>query len=130
MNAAVVSSSGTRRSPTITPCWPRLFMKNICTSKSSTRRSMQAAVPAVPATDEFLITKEFASANEFSMFIEETAIKEGMDLIDVILNYCEDKDIDVDVTAKLVTKSLKEKLAIEFQQRKMLRSENGTLEDL
>ena len=91
---------------------------------------MQAEVHAVPATDEFLITKEFASANEFSMFIEETAIKEGMDLIDVILNYCEEKDIDVDVTAKLVTKSLKEKLAIEFQQRKMLRSENGTLEDL
>jgi hypothetical protein len=81
-------------------------------------------------TDEFVITKEFASANEFSMFIEETAIKEGMDLIDVILNYCEEKDIDPDVTAKLVTKSLKEKLAVEFTERNMLRNEHGTLEDL
>lgn len=89
---------------------------------------MQAEVFAVPTTDEFIITKEFASANEFSMFIEETAIKEGMDLIDVILNYCEEKDIDVDVTAKLVTKSLKEKLAIEFQERNMLRNETGTLD--
>jgi len=91
---------------------------------------MHAEVQEVHATDEFLITKEFASAEQFSMFIEETAIKEGMDLIDVILNYCEEKDIDVDVTAKLVTKSLKEKLAVEFQERKMMRSESGTLEDL
>lgn len=90
----------------------------------------QIEVQEVTLTDEFIITKEFASANEFSMFIEETAIKEGMDLIDVILNYCEEKDIDVDVTAKLVTKSLKEKLAIEFQERNMLRSESGTLEDM
>jgi hypothetical protein len=89
---------------------------------------MQAEVIVVPTTDEFIITKEFASANEFSMFIEETAVKEGMDLIDVILNYCEEKDIDVDVTAKLVTKSLKEKLAIEFQERNMLRNETGTLD--
>lgn len=87
-------------------------------------------VQEVHLTDEFLITKEFASANDFSIFIEETAIKEGMELIDVILNYCEEKDIDVDVTAKLITKSLKEKLAIEFQTRNMLRSETGTLDDL
>lgn len=79
-------------------------------------------------TDQFIITKEFASANEFSAFIEERAIAEGMDLIDTIIAYCDEKDIDVDATAKLVSKSLKEKLAVEFTERSMLRVEHGTLD--
>lgn len=79
-------------------------------------------------SDQFLITKEFASANDFSIFIEDKAVREGESLIDTIIAYCDDKDIDVDVTAKLVTKSLKEKLAIEFEELNMLRREHGTLD--
>jgi hypothetical protein len=90
--------------------------------------ALEVAIPEVHLTDEFLITKEFATANDFSMFIEQTAIEEGMELIDVILNYCEEKDIDPDACAKLITKSLKEKLAVEFQQRNMLRQESGVLD--
>lgn len=79
-------------------------------------------------TDQFLITKEFASANDFSMYIEDRAMREGESLIDTIIAYCDEKDIDVDVTAKLVTKSLKEKLAIEFEELNMLRRDHGTLD--
>jgi hypothetical protein len=79
-------------------------------------------------SDQFLITKEFSSAEAFSVFIEDKSMKEGMTLIDTIIAYCDDKDIDVDVTSKLVTKSLKEKLAVEFQDLNMLRRDNGTLD--
>lgn len=91
---------------------------------------MQAEVQdeVVAVTDQFLITKEFASAEAFSMYIEDRAITEGESLIDTILEYCDDRDIDVDVTARLVTKSLKEKLALEFEERNMLRVEHGTLD--
>lgn len=82
----------------------------------------------VVMSDQFVITKEFACANDFSMFIEDRAIKEGMTLIDTIVAYCEEKDIDVEVTAKLVTKSLKEKLAVEFTELNMLRQEHGMLD--
>jgi hypothetical protein len=128
MKLAVVFMYGTPRWSINQHCWPLSFKKNVCVFKSITRSNMQEMQAVL--TDEFVITKEFASANEFSMFIEQSAIEEGMDLIDVILNYCEEKDIDPDVTAKLVTKSLKEKLAVEFTERNMLRNDHGTLEDL
>jgi hypothetical protein len=89
---------------------------------------MQAESQEVTVTDQFLITKEFASAEAFSMYIEDRAIKEGESLIDTIIAYCEERDIDPEVTARLVTKSLKEKLAVEFEDRNMLRSEHGTLD--
>jgi hypothetical protein len=89
---------------------------------------MQVEAHEVAITDSFLITKEFASAEAFSVYIEDRAITEGESLIDTILAYCDERDIDVDVTAKLVTKSLKEKLALEFEERNMLRVEHGTLD--
>jgi hypothetical protein len=89
---------------------------------------MQVEAQEVSITDQFLITREFASAEAFSVYVEERAIQDGESLIDTILAYCEERDIDVDVTAKLVTKSLKEKLAVEFEERNMLQSEHGTLD--
>jgi hypothetical protein len=82
----------------------------------------------VVMSDQFVITKEFPDANAFSMFIEERAIREGMTLVDTIIAYCEEKDIDVEVSAKLVTKSLKEKLAVEFEELNMMRREHGVLD--
>lgn len=81
----------------------------------------------IEMTDSFVITKEFGTATEFSIFIEEKAIKDGESLMDTIIAYCDDKDIDVEVVAKLVTKSLKEKIRVEAVAANLMRQEEGTL---
>lgn len=54
--------------------------------------------------------KPFTDKNEFSVYIELYAIKNGVGLITSILQYCEDADVDIEKVKKLVSESLKEKL--------------------
>lgn len=74
----------------------------------------------VPMTDSFAITKRFKTDVEFSTFIEQQAVKYGDSLIDTILAYCELNDIDEEVIAKLITKSLKEKIAVEAIENNLI----------
>lgn len=54
--------------------------------------------------------KPFKDKNEFSMYIELYAIKNGVGIIPAILQYCEDSDTNIENIRKLVSESLKEKL--------------------
>jgi hypothetical protein len=54
--------------------------------------------------------KPFRNKNDFSIYIETYAITNGVSLIDSLLQYCEDADVDMDRCAKLVSDSLKDKL--------------------
>lgn len=54
--------------------------------------------------------KPFRNKNDFSIYIETYAITNGVGLIDSLLQYCEDADVDMDRCAKLVSDSLKDKL--------------------
>ncbi len=54
--------------------------------------------------------KPFRNKNDFSIYIETYAITNGVSLIDALLQYCEDADVDMDRCAKLVSDSLKDKL--------------------
>lgn len=58
----------------------------------------------------------FRSANEFSMFIINTANKNSETLTTTILDYCDDRDIDPEDVAKLISKNLKERLAVEMSE--------------
>ena len=78
-------------------------------------------------TDVFVLTKQFSNANEFSIFIETKAMQDGETLMDTIIAYCEENDIDLEVAAKLVSKSLKEKIRVEAEDRNMMRRDEGRL---
>lgn len=78
-------------------------------------------------TDVFVLTKEFATATEFSIFIERRAIAEGQSLMDTIIAYCDEKDIEIDSVGKMVSKSLKEKIRVEAVDLNMMRQEDGVL---
>jgi hypothetical protein len=78
-------------------------------------------------TDEFLITKEFKTANEFSLFIEGKAVVLGLSCIEIITDYCERKDIDTSAIVALVTPSLKEKIRIEGEDLRLLKRTSEAL---
>lgn len=70
-------------------------------------------------TDENLI---FANANSFSQYVEQRAIKEGIDCVDILLEICETKDVDPDEIAELISKPLKNKVEAEMIRRGQLKS--------
>lgn len=65
--------------------------------------------------------KLFQNANDFSLYIERTAIEEGISCYNALLNYCEEQDVDPGDIAKSVSKQLKDKLAVEFAEIGLLK---------
>jgi hypothetical protein len=53
---------------------------------------------------------------------------QGESLIDTILAYCENHDIDEDIIAKTISKSLKEKILVEARDRNIMDSDDGVLD--
>lgn len=84
-------------------------------------------IDAQELTDVFILTKEFATATEFSIFIEQRAITDGQSLMDTIIAYCDEKDIEIDSVGKMISKSLKEKIRVEAVDLNMMRQEEGVL---
>lgn len=78
-------------------------------------------------TDQFIISKKFASANEFSLYIEELVTSKKLSYMDAVIQYCEDADIDVESIKSLVNKSLKEKIQAEAEERNYLKPKAGKL---
>lgn len=78
-------------------------------------------------SDEFLITREFQTANDFSIFIEQKAVTLGATCLDIITEYCEEKDIDTSSVAVLITPSLKEKLREEAEQLNLIKKSSEKL---
>lgn len=72
--------------------------------------------------------KLFQNANEFSIFIETNAVEEGISCLQTIINYCEEGDLDIESVSKLISKPLKEKLALDFANIGML-EKNSNLYD-
>jgi hypothetical protein len=76
-------------------------------------------------TNEFLITKEYKSATEFSQFIEKQSFENGIPCLDILLDYCVKKDIEMESVAVLLTTSLKEKIRAEAEELNMLKRKSG-----
>lgn len=62
----------------------------------------------------------FESANDFSLFIETTANEKNIGVVDALLQYCEENFIEPDEVTKLINKSLKDKLEINFVEMNFL----------
>lgn len=56
----------------------------------------------------------FESANDFSLYIESRANESNNSVLDSLLEYCEENYIDPSEVAKLVNRSLKDKLELNF----------------
>ena len=69
----------------------------------------------------------FRTATEFSMFITDAANKNGDSITQTILNYCEDRDVDPEEIAKLVSKPLKELIAMEMQESGLMKRDSSAV---
>jgi hypothetical protein len=56
----------------------------------------------------------FKTSSEFSLHIETLAKERNIGVVDALLEYCEDNYIEPDEVSKLINKSLKDKLEINF----------------
>ena len=72
-------------------------------------------------TVEYLITREFTSASEFSMHIEREAIRRKIGYLETLMEYCEEKNIDTVAVASMITSSLKAKIQADAEEMNLLK---------
>jgi hypothetical protein len=75
----------------------------------------------VTLTNEFMISREFASANDFSLWIEEQHNLTKIPRMDLIIDYCQQRDIDIEAISPLINKVLKERIRVEAQEAKLMK---------
>lgn len=64
----------------------------------------------------------FKSATDFSHFVEVTAVNNSLTRTQVILDYCEAREIDYLQIANLLSPTLREKIAFEMQEAGLMPS--------
>lgn len=57
----------------------------------------------------------FDTPNEFSIYIEKTAIENGISYLEAILEYCENHMLEPSDVAPMINESLKGKLEVNYQ---------------
>lgn len=72
-------------------------------------------------TDALVITKRFRSPTEFSLYIDEQVSKFKISYMDAVINYCNEKEIDIDSIGSLINQKLREKIQIEAEQANMIK---------
>tara|TARA_Y100001973_G_C5200960_1_gene337617 strand:+ start:1337 stop:1591 length:255 start_codon:yes stop_codon:yes gene_type:complete len=63
--------------------------------------------------EQFLEITNSHNPKKFSNIIEKIVVDDGIRYVDAIMEYCEDKDIDIDIVPKLLTQSLRDKIHAE-----------------
>lgn len=77
--------------------------------------------------DVYLLTKEFNTPTEFSQYIETVSVKTNQSCMDVLIDYCEKKEIDLEGISRLLSTSLKEKIRVEAQDLNLLKGKENKL---
>ena len=66
------------------------------------------------------------NSKEFSLIIEGVVKdKRPITYMDAIIWYCEENNIEIETTSRLISKSLKEKIQVEAMNANMLKVEKG-----
>jgi hypothetical protein len=55
---------------------------------------------------------EVISPKEFSMSIIESSINSGMNIIDTLVSYCEEKEVDMEDVIPLLDQNIKERIEV------------------
>jgi hypothetical protein len=68
-----------------------------------------------------LITKEFSTRESFSTYIEQEAKDRNILVLEMLMEYCTESDVDPIAAASLITKALKEKIEVEANGLNLLK---------
>ena len=77
-------------------------------------------------SDIFLITKEFHTSTEFSQFIEKMAFNTQSPCMDIVVDYCIKKEIEIESISKFLTANLKAKIKEEALDMNLLKEKRKT----
>ena len=77
--------------------------------------------PADLISVAFLVTREFYTAEKFSVYVEQEAERREMPCMDVLLEYCETKDIEPEAVAAFITDGLKNRIQDEANSLHLLK---------
>ena len=72
-------------------------------------------------TDALVITKRFRSPTEVSLYIDEQVSTVKITYMDAVINYCNEKEIDIDSIGSLINQKLREKIQMEAEQANMIK---------
>ena len=72
-------------------------------------------------SDIFLVTKEFHTSTEFSQYIEKIAFNTQSPCMDIVVDYCIKKEIEIESVSKFLTSSLKAKIKEEALDLNLLK---------
>ena len=72
-------------------------------------------------TDALVITKRFRSPTEFSLYIDEIVANFSITYMDAVINYCHEKDIEIDSIGSLINQKLREKIQMEAETANMIK---------
>lgn len=75
----------------------------------------------VVLTNEFLISREFANSNDFSNWVIETNKTMNIPCMDIIIEYCHNRDIDIESISPLINRVLKERIRLEAEQARLMK---------
>lgn len=78
-------------------------------------------------TDVFLITKKYKTAAEFSQHMERISYDKNIPCMDVVIDFCEKGDIELESVNKLLSPALKAKIKVEAQLLNMLKEKENQL---
>ena len=73
-------------------------------------------VPMATGKVDDIFEKNFMTAAKFSVEIEKIVKDSNLNYIEAIVQFCEDKNIEMDGINKLISKPLKEKLKFDAQR--------------
>jgi hypothetical protein len=62
----------------------------------------------------------FSSPVEFSEYVESIALRDELTISGTLIDLCEIYDIEYESLSKMLTQSIKEKIAVEFQEQGIL----------
>ena len=72
-------------------------------------------------SDIFLVTKEFHTSTEFSQYIEKIAFNTQSPCMDIVVDYCIKKEIEIESVSKFLTAALKAKIKEEALDLNLLK---------
>jgi hypothetical protein len=58
----------------------------------------------------------FKNSNEFSLYIEQVVKEKRMSYMDAVLDYCKENYLEPSDVSKLINKSLKDKIEMDFRE--------------
>lgn len=62
----------------------------------------------------------FATANEFSLYIESVVREKRMSYLDAVLDYCKENYLEPEDVSSLINKPLKDKIEMDFRELNFL----------